>query len=128
MSCPIFSLKFAKGRNCSSVWNLTRWIAQLNERNGLNVKKKKEYRFSSVRKEERFERRGGCLIVTCEASRVHLSLLNSQKTRFAGKFIVISLPNNNKPRSRQSYTNLHKLAKSFFQSSLSNFHNKFTRF
>lgn len=52
----------------------------------------------------------------------------TQKTRFAGKFIVTSLPNNNKPRSRQSYTNLHKLAKSFFQSSLSNFHNKFTRF
>lgn len=69
-----------------------------------------------MRKEERFERRGGCLIVTCEASRVHLSLLNSQKTRFAGKFIVTSLPNNNKPRSRQSYTNLHKLVKSLFQS------------
>lgn len=40
----------------------------------------------------------------------------TQKTRFAGKFIVTSLPNNNKPRSRQSYTNLHKLVKSLFQS------------
>lgn len=97
---PYFPNKFAKERNEELFVRVKSYtIKTLNERNGLNIKKKRIQIFIGEKRKREDKRIRN--EEEDEASRVIYRYLLGRHMRFTGKFKA-SLPNN-KPHSRRSY-------------------------